>query len=162
MKAVSTQVAASIFNSIQRRRATAVFLCMGTEGPRLSFGVNQTDHLTYRICIRASSLTLSLSSEEPEPFALLLDDLGEQGSLRLVLYLPDNPQPRVEWNGRDGDPPAGQILIQARAQNGLDRAVLHAVFAPNGQSSLIIDSSPKLIKHLDIASMFLRGGTKNV
>ena len=128
----------------------------------MSFGVNQTDHLTYRICIRASSLTLSLSSEEPEPFALLLDDLGEQGSLRLVLYLPDNPQPCIEWNGRDGDPPVGQILIQAHAQNGLDRAVLHAVFAPNGQSSLIIDSSPKLIKHLDIASMFLRGGTKNV
>lgn len=162
MQTAPTNTASAIFDSVQRRCAGAVFLCMGTEGPRLSFGINQTDQLTYHIYLRTAKSSISLCSDEPEPFALLLDDLGEQGSLRLVLYLPDNPQPRVEWNGRDGDPPAGQILIQARAQNGLDRAVLHAVFAPAGQSSLIIDSSPKLIKHLDIASMFLRGGTKNV
>ena len=162
METSPTQTALAIFDAIQRRCANAVFLCMGTEGPRLSFGSNQSDQVTYRIYLRSSESSISLSSEKPTPFALLLDDLGEQGGLRLVLYLPDDPQPRVEWNGRDGDPPAGQILIQACAPNGLDRAVLHAVFAPNGQSSLIIDSSPKLIKHLDIASMFLRKKKKNV
>ena len=156
MKTSPTPTAIAIFDSIQRRRINAVFLCVGTEGPRLSFGGNQTDRLTYRIDLRIPTSPISLRSEKPESFALLLDDLGEQGRLRLVLYLPDDSQPCIEWNGSEGEFPVGEILILAHAQNGINHAVLHAVFASSGQSSLIIDSSSKLSKHLEICSNLLR------
>ena len=156
MRTSPTQTAVAIFDSVQRQCANAVFLCVGAEGPRLSFGVNQTDQLTYRISLRTPSSSIFLSSEKPEPFALLLDDLDKQGHLRLVLYLPDDAPPCIDWNGFEGDFPVGEILILAYAQNGIDRAVLHAVFAPSGQSSIIIDSSPKLSRHLGICSELMQ------
>lgn len=163
METFPTKTAMAVFASIQRRRSNAVFLCTGAEGPRLSFGVNQTDQLTYHIYLHTPVSSISLCSEKPEPFALLLDDFGKQGHLRLVLYLPDDPQPRIEWDGCEGEFPVGEILIFAHAQSGVDHAVLHAVFSPSGQSSLIIDSSSTLSQHLELCSEFLRKeGVENV
>ena len=163
MNTSPTKTAMAIFDSIQRRCANAMFLCVGEKGPLLSFGVNRTNRLTYHIHLRTPSSSIFLSSEKPVPFALLLDDLGKQGCLRLVLYLPDDPQPRIEWDGCEGEFPVGEILIFAHAQSGVDHAVLHTVFAPSGQSSLIIDSSSKLSRHLEFCSEFLRKeGVENV
>lgn len=162
MRTYPTETALAIFDSIKRKYASAIFLANGELGPRLSFGVNQTDQLTYCINLQTPTSTISLSSKNSEPFALLLDDLGEQGHLRLVLYMPGDAQPHVETNGVEGDSLLGQILIYAQAQNGVDRAVLHAVFAPDGQSSLIMDSSVKLSRHLNTcAKLFKMEGTSH-
>lgn len=153
MNTKPTTTSASIFSSVQRGCSSAVFLCEGEAGPRLSFGLNRTSRVAYRISLRSAATELWLSSDQPKPFALLLDKGGENGALRLAIYLAEAELPVIEHDGTSNDDGLiGQLIILAYSERNTKQAVLHAVFAGNGRESFLVDGSPDLCRHLDVAS----------
>ena len=146
MQSLPTQTAIGIFANVRSRSSKAIFLCKQDHGPVLSFGANRTRAVRYLLHLHWAGSEIERRTDDRQPFALLLDRGGPKGTLRLVLY-----------DGKDGSL-SGQILIQAHAEQGDGEAVLHAIFAASGESSLMIDSDQELTRHLTLAASMLEGG----
>ena len=157
MQSLPTQTAIGIFANVRSRSSKAIFLCKQDHGPVLSFGANRTRAVRYLLHLHWAGSEIERRTDDRQPFALLLDRGGPKGTLRLVLYDGANPQPVVDYDGKDGSL-SGQILIQAHAEQGDGEAVLHAIFAASGESSLMIDSDQELTRHLTLAASMLEGG----
>lgn len=160
METAPTKTATSIFASIKSRSSHAVFLCEQDAGPVLSFGANSTRAIRYLLRLQWNGLEMKRRTDDHQQFALLLDRGGPEGTLRLVLYDGINPQPIVDYDGKNGKL-TGQILIRAHAERGDGEAILHAVFTANGGASLIIDSDQELARHLTLAASMQEEGTIN-
>lgn len=157
MQSLPTQTAIRIFANVRSQSSKAIFLCTQEHGPVLSFGANRTRAVRYLLRLHWAGSEIERRTDDHQQFALLLDRGGPKGALRLVLYDGANPQPVVDYDGKDGSL-SGQILIQAHAEQGDGEAVLHAIFAASGESSLVIDSDQELKRHLTLVTSMLEGG----
>lgn len=160
MQTAPTQIAASIFASIKSRSSHAVFLCEQDAGPVLSFGANSTRAIRYLLHLQWNGLEVKRRTDDYQQFALLLDRGGPEGTLRLVFYDGVNPQPVIDYDG-NGSGLTGHVLIQAHAERGDDAALLHAVFAASGESSLAIESNQDLCRHLTLVTAVQEGVSTN-
>lgn len=157
METMPTPNAVAIFAAVQRGTQDSVFLCEQNSRPVLSFGANRTKVVRYWIHLRWREREIQLRSRDHKQVAFLLDRGGPERTLRLVLYDGVNPLPIIDSCGKDGSL-SGQILIQAHAEQGDGEAVLHAIFAASGESSLVIDSDQELTRHLTLEASMLEGG----
>ena len=156
MQTAPTQIAASIFASIQGRNNQAVFLCEQDAGPVLSFGMNRTRTVRYLLHLKWNGREIRRRTDDHQQFALLLDRGGYQGTLRLVFYDGVNPQPVVDYDGNGGGLTA-HILSQAHAEHGDGEAILHAVFTASGESSLLIEPNQEMSRHLTLVTAMQEG-----
>lgn len=162
MKTEPTPTASAIFQNINRKNPTAIFLAVKEDGLQLSFGSNRTRVARFSIHLYTPGQEIELhsGSATPTPFILILDQNATTGALRMALYMEPGPTPVYECDGTDEGNYGlfGQILILAHEEHGDGQAVLHAVACENGQSSLLVDASPKLLRHLELSANLTKEG----
>lgn len=151
MNSTISPLAVEIFAAVKSARPNAVFLCTGEEYTVLSFGPCCTSKFRYRISLDLGGAPLDLSSDDRTPLSIFLEQ-KKDGAVRLVIYAADAEPIEFDNSAGISEPLMGYIFIEAHEANGPGQAVIHAAFAGEGGTSLLIDSSPQLLHHLEIAS----------
>ena len=146
----------SIFAAVRGFSQGAVFLCEQNGKPVLSFGRSRTRCVRYVMHLRWQEREYLIRSKEHPTCAILLDRGGPEQALRLVLYDGVNLQPIIDYDGKGGGL-AGQILIQAHAEQGERDAIIHAIFTSNGESSLVIEPNREFTRHLTLVTAMQEG-----
>lgn len=156
-------LAIEIFAAAKASRPNTVFLCDGPENTVLSFGPCCTSTFRYRIALNSNGTPFELSSNDHSPISIFLDQ-QKDGIVRLVIYTSDRDP--IHFDGATDAPNSlvGHVFIEAHETNGPGLAVIHAAFAGKEGTSLLIDSSPQLLRHLDITTRTLseREGGNNL
>lgn len=154
MNTTQTALAGRIFNRVVAKSQDAVFLYTPQDEPLLlSFGPNHISKADYLIRLRSSDgCDVEFSSEDAQPFVLLMDHCGSTKRVRLVLYVNGDSMPVLEYDPAQGTQMLdGEILIQAQSEDGAHYVTIYAGFGPTDggkpTDTLLIDGSKEMFVH---------------
>lgn len=149
METSISPLAVEIFAAAKSARPKSVFLCEGPEDTVLSVGPHRTNLFHYQIDLDCGDKLVQLSSNDHTPISILLDQ-RKNGAVRMVIYSANESPIEFDGTVSTPNPLMGHVLIKAHESNGPGQAVIHATFAGDGDASLLIDSSPELLRHLEV------------
>ena len=158
MKTLQTPTAAEIYKQLCSGKPDAVLLSNDDNGTRCSIGGRIAAHTDYCISLNRAGKKFWVSSDSPREFAVLLDRGGPQRSVRTVLYLDDEPIPAIEYDQANelNSQLNGHITLIAYDDYGCPAAV-QALFASDGQSSLVLEADEKIVTHLHLCRELIEG-----
>jgi len=147
-------LAVDIFAAIKAARPNTVFLCDGAEDTVVVFNGIATHQFHYRASLYADGGLVKISSDDRHPVSIFLDK-KKNGTVRFVIFSPKERNDFsgvLEFDSSDDtkNELIGHIVITAHEEGGDGQVVIHAVFGGGGEASVLIDSAPKLIQHLNI------------